>query len=274
MATARERAGLSQDALAHTLGVTAKTIGHWEGGHSTPRPALRLHLAKLLGFTMDELTRRLGLDIAPDQAALNSNGVGPFEAATGWLPMFVRAEQTAHTIRTLAIVALPALCQTEDYARAIEARGHYQWSPDEVDQLIVQRLDRAAVLDRADFTALIAANLISLDTGEADVMAEQMNHLLNLTGRPNVTLRLIDPVHLAATPGQFTVLGTTGPTADTAAEIGLNGATSHEGPAFAAGHAALFDHLLSLSNDPETSRALIAESADRFAALVTMKGIR
>jgi DNA-binding XRE family transcriptional regulator len=267
MATARERAGLSQDALAHTLGVTAKTIGHWEGGHSTPRPALRLHLAKLLGFTMDELTRRLGLDIAPDQAALNGASAGAFASITEWLSMLVRAEQSAYAIWTLDTHAFPALCQTAGYARIVEKSGHWPFTPEEVDELVRKRLDRAAVLDRADYTALIAAPLLDAVVGNPDVMADQFAHLLALADRPNIVLQIIDVDHLFAAPGRFTLLATAGPDPDMAAESGVRGPTYTEGAAATAEYVRLFNHLASKARDPEASRAAITRSADRFAAL-------
>lgn len=267
LAEARERAGRSQDSLGDLLGVTGKTVSHWERGVSTPRPDVRAELAKALGFTMDELCRRLGLTSAPEQASLNGNGAGVFGAITGWLSMFVRAEQSAYAIWTLAVTALPALCQTPGYARAVELSGHRQFPPEEVDQLVQQRLDRAAVLDRSDYTALIAAPLLEANPGP-NVMAEQLAHLLALADRPNITLLVIDTEHLMATPGEFTLLATGGPDADIATETGLNGPSSHEGPVAAATHRALFDHLASLARDREASRTAIARAAARFAAMV------
>jgi hypothetical protein len=82
--------------------------------------------------------------------------------------------------------------------------------------------------------------------------------------------------HLYATPGEFTLLATAGPDADMAAEIGVRGPTYAEGPIATADHVRLLDHLMCRAHDPEASRALIARSADRFAAMaaITMKGTR
>lgn len=267
MADARERAGRSQESLAHLLGVSAKTISHWERGLSTPRADMRAELADALGFTMDELSRRLGVASAPDPATLNGNSNGAFGTITSWLSMIIRAEQSAHAIWALAMASLPALCQTADYARAVELGGHRQFTPDEIDDLVAARLARAAVLDRADFTALIAAPLLDATVGGPEVMAEQLAHLLALADRPTVTLLVIDAEHLYATPGPFTLLATAGPAPDTAIEAGLKGPISHEGPVAAADHAALFDHLVSLARDREASRAAIARAVARFAAM-------
>jgi hypothetical protein len=239
-----------------------------------PRVDIRPDLAETLGFTMDELGRRLGIAAAPEPAELNGN-VSPFAAITGWLTMFVRAEQSAYAIWTLVTHALPALCQTAGYARAVEMSGHRQFTDEEIEDLVERRLERAAVLDSADYVALIAAPLLDARQGGPEAMAEQMAHLLDLAARPNVTLHVIDHEHLSATPGEFTLLATAGPAADMATEGGVNGDRFEDGPRAAANHVRLFDHLRSLARDPDASRFLIARSADRFAALATtMKGTR
>lgn len=269
LAEARERAGRSQDSLGDLLGVTGKTVSHWERGVSIPRPDVRAELAKALGFTMDELCRRLGLTSAPEQASLNGDGPGVFGAITGWLSMIVRAEQSAYAIWTLAVTALPALCQTPGYAHTLESGGHRDFPPHEVDEMVRARLERAAVLDRATYTALIAAPLLEACAGGPDVMAEQLAHLLDLADQPNVTLQVLDVEHLYATPGEFSLLATAGTEPDTAVEIGVRGPIYAEGPVATLDHAALFAHLASLARDPEASRVAIARAADRFAAMAT-----
>jgi transcriptional regulator with XRE-family HTH domain len=268
MAAARERTGRSQEALAQYLGVSNKTVSWWERGLSTPRVDIRSDLAEALGFTMDELSRRLGLRSAPDSAELNGS-VSPFAAITQWLTMFVRAEQSAYAIWTLETHAFPALCQTAGYARAVELTGHREFTAEEIDELVERRMARAAVLERADYAAIIASPLLDANKGCPDVMAEQLAHLLDLAERPNVTLLVVDYVHLSAAPGDFTLLATAGQAPDVATEIGVKGHRSDEGPLAAADHVRLFDHLASLALDPEASRTAIARSADRFAAMAT-----
>jgi transcriptional regulator with XRE-family HTH domain len=270
MTTARERTGRSQESLAHYLGVSTKTISFWERGLSVPRIDIRSDLADALGLTMDELSRRLGIEAAPEQASLNGAGSsGAFGAITEWLTMFVRAEQSAYAIWTLVITAHPALCQTAGYARAVEHSGHRNFPPDKIEHFVQKRLERAAVLDTADYLALIAAPLLDAIQGGPEVMAEQMAHLLDLADRSNITLRIIGTEHLAAAPGELTLLATAGQEADIATEIGLRGPRSDEGPIAAAEHVRLFEHLASSALDPEASRAAIARSHDRFVALAT-----
>jgi transcriptional regulator with XRE-family HTH domain len=62
---ARKGAWLSQEQLAAALGVASSTVGMWEIGSASPRPATLVALANALGVGVDEL-----LEGRPDQASL------------------------------------------------------------------------------------------------------------------------------------------------------------------------------------------------------------
>ena len=53
--TLRQQAGLSQEALAERLGVSAQSVSKWENAANWPEAALILPLARLLGVSADEL---------------------------------------------------------------------------------------------------------------------------------------------------------------------------------------------------------------------------
>ena len=53
--TLRQKAGLSQEALAAQLGVSAQSVSKWENAANWPEAALILPLARLLGVSADEL---------------------------------------------------------------------------------------------------------------------------------------------------------------------------------------------------------------------------
>lgn len=57
IAIAREQAGLTQAQLAERLSVTQGAVSQWEMGITSPRPAMLLRLADVLGCTVDELLR-------------------------------------------------------------------------------------------------------------------------------------------------------------------------------------------------------------------------
>ncbi len=55
----RSRAGVSQRAIADSLGVSVQTVGNWEGGRSVPAldPDQMLRLCSLLGVSLDSLAK-------------------------------------------------------------------------------------------------------------------------------------------------------------------------------------------------------------------------
>ncbi|MBR2422583.1 MAG: helix-turn-helix transcriptional regulator [Oscillospiraceae bacterium] len=54
---AREAKGLSQAALAKSLGVDQSTVCLWECGKTSPRPDVAIRLASILGCTLDDIYR-------------------------------------------------------------------------------------------------------------------------------------------------------------------------------------------------------------------------
>ena len=55
--TLREVAGISQELLANTLGLSQSTIAMWETGKNSPRANLLPKIAELLHCTVDDLLR-------------------------------------------------------------------------------------------------------------------------------------------------------------------------------------------------------------------------
>ncbi len=61
----RTRLGLTQEELAHALGITVGTVNRWENGRFRP--------SKLARSTIQEFARKHGVD-ADDDASLKDNG--------------------------------------------------------------------------------------------------------------------------------------------------------------------------------------------------------
>ena len=55
IAACRKRMGLTQDALAEQLGVTAQAVSKWENDQSCPDITMLPKLAKVFGITTDEI---------------------------------------------------------------------------------------------------------------------------------------------------------------------------------------------------------------------------
>lgn len=64
LAQTRSAAGLTQEDLAHRLGVDRSTVGRWEAGETVPQPWIRRKLAAQLGLTAARLDTLLGPDVS------------------------------------------------------------------------------------------------------------------------------------------------------------------------------------------------------------------
>lgn len=68
----RKRAGLTQAALAQTVGLSQQAIGKWETGYSAPDPEMIAFLARLFHVSADYL-----LGCIPEEASLESEASEP-----------------------------------------------------------------------------------------------------------------------------------------------------------------------------------------------------
>jgi transcriptional regulator with XRE-family HTH domain len=84
LAQRRRMAGFTQDSLAEYVDVALSSVKRWEGGHTTPQPALRRRLANALDIGLDELDELLSLTDEPigDVVTVSMDAGGD---PSGWL---------------------------------------------------------------------------------------------------------------------------------------------------------------------------------------------
>lgn len=103
----------------------------------------------------------------------------------------------ASEITSVAMSLVPGLFQTQEYARAVIGSGVEQ------EWLLAARLARQALLTRPgapEVTVLMDELVLSRLIGGPDVMYDQLGHLLRLSTRPNVRIRVI-PRNVGVHPG-------------------------------------------------------------------------
>lgn len=175
---ARHKAGLSSDELGDKLGYSGATIRSVESGHRVPKPDLAKRADEFFGYPkifemMEERLRDL-----------------PFPAS--YRP-FVPHEKTARVLRIFEPALVTGLFQTPEYARyVLAARPHT--SDDEVENLLAVRLGRQEVLMRDDLPLvylLLDEAVLHRQVGTAEVMREQLAHLVEASRRTNITLQVI-----------------------------------------------------------------------------------
>jgi transcriptional regulator with XRE-family HTH domain len=166
--------GLSQDALAKELYTTRETIAAYETGRNRPD----LEFCKTLDefFDTGEMFQSLWAHARR-------------EHLREWFEEYVGHENEASEIRTFQPLYIPGLLQTEGYIRAT-------WLPGTViEEKVVQRLARRDILTREDnpphLFAVLDQVAIIRPVGGAEVMKEQLRHLLTMSELPNVSIQVV-----------------------------------------------------------------------------------
>lgn len=122
-------------------------------------------------------------------------------------------EQRATIIRWFEPLLVPGLIQCGNYMHAVAS-----WKPfsAEADSSLSERLARQSVLDRAELRILLLGSVLYREVGDASVMSEQIDHLLNLGSRPSITIQIVpDTPDVAGALGGAFAIATEG-TADVA----------------------------------------------------------
>jgi transcriptional regulator with XRE-family HTH domain len=192
----RTAAGINTRDLADKVGVSNANISHWEtGGRLVPLERLT-DLLDALQVDDDQRERLVGLRRRADGPGELVSGVPSIGAH---LAQLVDLERVANRITAVSPLLLPGLLQTSDYARAVLGEG-----PD-TETKVALRVGRREVLTRrrdpAELVAFIDSEVLTRPVAPPEVMVEQLDHLVEMSGRPNITLHLIPSTMPGFHPG-------------------------------------------------------------------------
>jgi hypothetical protein len=204
---------------------TEKGLSREEAGEAIRASEWKIHRLEngQVGFKerdMVDLLRLYGVTDPADVAdfvilAREANAPGWWQHYGDILPQWFRAyvdlESVARLIRTYEGQFIPGLLQTEDYMRAVIVGARLDDSTDEVDRRIRLRLARQTLLTRDGaprLWAVVDEAALRRPVGGRNVMRGQLEHLIDATKLPNVTLQVL-PFGAGAHPamvGAFSVL--------------------------------------------------------------------
>jgi transcriptional regulator with XRE-family HTH domain len=205
----REAAGLTPERAGYEIRASRSKISRLETGRARFKDRDVADLLSLYSVT-DEQQRTEALTLArhanaPDWWQKYS------DILPGWFETYLGLESAASTIRGFEIQFVPALFQTEDYARAVIRLGHKAAPAAEIEDRVALRLKRQDLLSKPESPAvwpvMDEAVLRRLVGGRA-VMRAQLRHLAEAATMPHVTLQVV-PFGLgghAGAGGSFTVL--------------------------------------------------------------------
>ena len=194
---------------AEAIRATHSKISRLERGRSGAKQRDVADLLTLYGVTDDAQREEL---LALARQANTPGWWQPYnDVLPSWFELYLGLEKAASIIRLYEVQFVHGLLQTEDYARAVILIANAHAPAEEIERRVSVRMKRQQLLTQPDapqvWAVLDEAALRRWPAGPAEMRA-QLEHLLEVTELPNVTLQVVpfDIGPHAAAGGPFTIL--------------------------------------------------------------------
>lgn len=205
----REARGITREAAGYSIRASESKISRMELGRVSFKTRDVEDLLTLYGIT-DEQERASLLSLARE-----ANVAGWWHSYSdvlpSWFPTYVGLEGAASLIRAYEVQFVHGLLQTEAYARAVVRRGMQGASAADIEKRVALRLERQKYLlgDGApEFHIVLDEAALRRPYGDREVMRGQLQHLIEISQRPNVRLQIM-PFSFGGHSGEsgaFTIL--------------------------------------------------------------------
>jgi hypothetical protein len=187
--------------------------------------------------------------------------------------IYATLEEAASGLLGYAASQVPALFRTAAYARALVMSS--EPSTADIDQLVRGCLSRQTLVIRANaplpVTVILSESLVRCRVGGATVLADQLRHLAEMAGLPNVCLRVLPfsvGTHPGLVTGSFTLLQfpPSGPESDAAVvhTAGLTGELFLDKPGEIRRYREAHATMLGCSLDETTTQDLLCAAASEL----------
>jgi transcriptional regulator with XRE-family HTH domain len=204
LVAARNAAQLTQRELAAAIDLRGGTISKIENGQQglTVRNIRGIGLATGLSKAkIDEL-----LVLAANDENKEDWLVEFREDMPDWFELFPALEQDADQIWTYFSELVDGLLQTPDYAEAVARAGILDITEEQLRRGIELRTARQDLLDQEDppeLHVILNEAVIMRQVGGKATMRDQIQHLIIMAKRPNITIQIM-PFSVGAHPGMKT----------------------------------------------------------------------
>ena len=204
----RDLAGVSRDDAGYHIRASGSKISRLELGRVSFKERDVADLLDLYGITGEQRDQLIQLT---HEANATPWWQKYREVVPDWFQVYVGLEEAAALIRIYEVQFVPGLLQTEDYARAVVVQGAPNLSPEEVDNRVAVRMGRQKLFSRenpARLWAIVDEAALRRPIGSRDVLAGQVNRLIDATSEANITLQVMPFKHggHAAEGGAFTIM--------------------------------------------------------------------
>ncbi len=205
----RESRGITREKAGYSIRASESKISRMELGRVSFKTRDVEDLLTLYGIA-DEAERRSLLSLAKE-----ANVAGWWHSYSdvlpSWFPTYVGLEGAAALIRSYEVQFVHGLLQTEAYAHAVVTRGMRGASAADIERRVALRLERQKYLvaeSAPEFHVVLDEAALRRPYGDRSVMRGQLQHLIDISQRPNVRLQVM-PFSFgghAGESGAFTML--------------------------------------------------------------------
>ena len=211
----RTGAGLHLDQVADQLQCSTSKISRLETGKGIPKPADVRELIRIYDVAADS-ERDMLLRLVRESRTEGwwesyTDGVAPERFFLDAPGRYAALETDAVGLRSFDLAILNGILQTAEYARAVLSAQLPRRSRHDLDQLVELRLHRQEALYRPSplhLDMVVDESALARRVGSDEVMAAQMQRLLDLMELPTASIRLLafDAGFHRANLGHFVIL--------------------------------------------------------------------
>lgn len=205
----REQRRITLEAAGHAIRASHSKISRMELGRVGFRVRDVADLLTLYGVTDDD--ERQPLLALVERANVTGWWHNYNDILPSWFETYVGLEESATGIRNYEVQFVPGLLQSEGYARAVVKLGFPAAPEEELERRVRLRMARQRLLRGAEpphLWAVLDEAVLRRPLGGAEVMREQIDHILQALELPNVTVQIV-PFSVgghAAAGGPFSIL--------------------------------------------------------------------
>lgn len=195
----RDACGLTLSQVVSRIGISESHLSRMEMGKRAPSPEDLSALLVIYEVTGEERLELLALAKKATQPGLWQRD-GSFESRFAALKI-LEARTTA--LVTFEPLMIPGLLQTMPYAQASFREVGLVDDPNAIDERVIGRIHRQAVLRRLDaprLVAIVTETALRSQIGGREVLRNQLHYLAEVAERHNVTLRVV-PTSVGGHPG-------------------------------------------------------------------------
>ncbi|MER6953273.1 helix-turn-helix transcriptional regulator [Streptomyces sp. NPDC000618] len=197
----RERAGLTSTEAAQLLSSSSGQLSNVESARFGVSPERVRAMANIYSCTNQPY-----VDALADMAAEKTRGQwwdAYREVLPSGLLTLAELEHHANAIRTAFTAHIPGMLQTTEHAREIFSHAIPAPTPPEVEHRVSHRIQRQNVVFQASpnpYSTVIHEAALHMRVGGRRVAREQLQHLIEMSERDHITLRVL-PFDVGAFPG-------------------------------------------------------------------------